>query len=275
MKLLLLILLVALAVPAQRLTTLKGMSVIPGGTFEMGIDATDIQKLKVKFGVERSELFSEEVPRHTVTIGPFYMDKTEVTNKAFKRFLDKNREWRKDRMNPALQNGNYLKDWAGRNFPKGKEKYPVTYVTWYAATAFCRSLGKRLPTEAEWEFAARGGLKGKEFPWGDEMPDKLRANFFGSGRGAPRGVANYPSNDYWLYDMAGNVWEFLANEWSKYPPDSKPSGETDFLKVTTRRALRGGSFGGSAVNLRVTYRDSHKPENAVEHVGFRCAANVR
>jgi formylglycine-generating enzyme required for sulfatase activity len=114
-------------------------------------------------------------------------------------------------------------------------------------------------------------LKGKSFPWGDEMPDKSRANFSASGLKAPTAVASYPANGYGLFDMAGNVWEFLADEWQKYP--GKANGEPDYRQVKTRRALRGGSFGGSPVNLRVTYRDSHSPENSVEHVGFRCAMN--
>jgi formylglycine-generating enzyme required for sulfatase activity len=267
----------AASMAAQRPPSHEGMARIPGGKFEMGIDAAEITKLQEKFKVKRAELFAEEVPRHSVQLKPFYMDRTEVTNQAFKRFLDKNPEWRKDRIDASLQNGKYLQNWTNGIFPTGKAKFPVVYVSWYAATAFCRSMGKRLPTEAEWEFAARGGLVGKEFPWGDEMPDKGRVNFSGSGLGSPTKVGTYPPNGYGLYDMAGNVWEFLADEWAKYPSTTPTATATsnDFLIVKTRRALRGGSFGASAVNLRVTYRDSHSPENAVEHVGFRCASNAR
>ncbi|HUR97723.1 MAG TPA: formylglycine-generating enzyme family protein [Pyrinomonadaceae bacterium] len=273
--------LIAVAVPssvgAQRAPFREGMARIPGGIFEMGIEERDIPKLQEKFKIKRAELFKEEVPRHSVTLAPFFMDRTEVTNKAFKRFVDKNPEWQKERISAALHNGKYLQLWANGSFPAGQKNYPVVYVTWYAASAFCRSLGKRLPTEAEWEFAARGALVGKEFSWGDEMPDKNRANFSGSGIGAPTEVASYPPNGYGLYDMSGNVWELLADEWGKYPKQKmvNPSTANDFLQVKTRRALRGGSFGGSAVNLRVTYRDSHLPENAVEHVGFRCVADAR
>jgi formylglycine-generating enzyme required for sulfatase activity len=206
-----------------------------------------------------------------VTIRSFYLDRTEVTNEQFKRFVEQHAEWQKDKIAAELHNGKYLQDWSGSDFPAGKEKYPVVFVSWYAATAFCQAQGKRLPTEAEWEYAARGGLKEKAFPWGDEMPDKTRANFGASGLKAPTAVASYPANGYGLFDMAGNVWEFLADEWQKYP--GKANGKADYLQVKTRRALRGGSFGGSPVNLRVAYRDSHSPENAVEHVGFRCAMN--
>ena len=247
------------------------MAMIPGATYEMGTNAAEVPMLMEKFGVKRAELFAEESPRHRVTISSFYLDRTEVTNEQFKRFVERHAEWQKDKIAAELHNGKYLQDWSGSDFPAGKEKYPVVFVSWYAATAFCQAHGKRLPTEAEWEYAARGGLKEKAFPWGDEMPDKTRANFGASGLKAPTAVASYPANGYGLFDMAGNVWEFLADEWQKYP--GKANGKADYLQVKTRRALRGGSFGGSPVNLRVAYRDSHSPENAVEHVGFRCAMN--
>ena len=279
MRLFFLITLFAIAVSAQRLAPPDGrMSLIPEATFEMGIDAADIPRLQQKFSVKRAALFEEEVPKHRVTLASYLIDKTEVTNQAFKRFVDKNPEWRKDRLDASRHNGKYLQHWMNGSYPDGQANHPVVFVTWHAAAAFCRSIGKRLPTEAEWEYAARGGLVGKEFPWGDEMPDKTVANFSGSEFGAPIKVGGYKPNGFWLYDMAGNVWEFLADEWGKYPTDvsrTNPSIADDFLQVKTRRALRGGSFGGSAINLRVTYRDSHAPENAVEHVGFRCAATAR
>jgi len=248
---------------------LSGMALIPGATFEMGQDAADIPKLMEKFKIGHAELFQEETPKLKVTIGSFYLDRDEVTNAQFKRFVDRNPEWGKDKIPAAPHNGKYLQHWNGNDFPADKADHPVTFVTWYAATAYCSSIGKRLPSEAEWEYAARGGLGGKAFPWGDEMPDKSRANYSASEINAPTKVGSYPANGYGLHDMAGNVWEYLADEWQNYPV--KASTEPNYLQVKTRRALRGGSFGGAPVNLRVTYRDSHLPENAVEHVGFRCA----
>ena len=116
------------------------------------------------------------------------------------------------------------------------------------------------------------------------MPDKTRANFSASEIGAATAVGSYPANGYGLFDMAGNVWEFLADEWQKYPTDlelqiNPVAGGDFFLKdsyrqIKTRRVIRGGSYGGSPVNLRVTYRDSHQPENAGDHVGFRCAESL-
>lgn len=259
----------------------KNMVLVPGGTFEMGTSKEDVPALKQRFNVRPAELFEEEIPKHTVKLSPFFMDKFEVTNAEFRKFLQKHPEWRRDRIAAEMQNGKYLSDWTGDELPKGKEDFPVVFVTWYAAVAFCNAQNKRLPTEAEWEFAARGGLADKQFPWGNELPDKSRANYGASGIGKPVKVGSYPPNGYGLFDMAGNVWEFLADEWNKYPgtggAQKDPiSGGTisDFMKVTSRRSLRGGSFGGVVVNLRVSYRDSHLPTNAVEHVGFRCARNV-
>lgn len=259
----------------------KNMVLIPGGTFEMGTAREEVPALMQRFNVRRAELFEEEIPKHEVKLSPFFLDKFEVTNKAFSNFIRKNSEWQRDRIALELHNGKYLSDWNGYDPPIGKENHPVVFVTWHAAVAFCNDQDKRMPTEAEWEFAARGGLIGKQFPWGDELPDKSRANYGASGIGKPVSVGSYQPNGYGVFDMTGNVWEFLTDEWGKYPAgvvlqtDPISAGNTtDFLKVKTRRSLRGGSFGGGVVNLRVTYRDSHVPTNAVEHVGFRCAKSA-
>ena len=257
----------------------RSMALVPGATFRMGVDASGIPRLQQVFGIRRAELFSGEVPAHDVTVGPFYIDKGEVTNALYKKFLDHNPRWRRARIQPRHHNGNYLKHWDGDNYPEGKALHPVTNVSWYAAVAFCRWRGKRLPTEAEWEHAARGGLAGKAFPWGDETPDKTRANYLGSNLGATAPVGSYPANGYGLFDMAGNVWEFTADEWGPYasaPQVNPVAGGTLFLDesfhaVTSRRVIRGGSWGGAPVNLRVAYRDSHPPEGARDFVGFRCA----
>jgi formylglycine-generating enzyme required for sulfatase activity len=179
------------------------------------------------------------------------------------------------------KNGNYLKHWKDAGAFAVKVDHPVVNVSWYSAVAYCQAEGKRLPTEAEWEYAARGGRDGL-FPWGDAAANAARVNFLGSGVGRTSAVGRYPANGYGLFDMAGNVWEFLADEWGAYPDSSSvqknPVGDgslflsgTDFLRVKTRRVIRGGSFGGDPVNLWVEYRDSHPPDGAREFVGFRCA----
>ena len=256
-----------------------GMVLIPGAAFQMGTDASEIPHLQQVFGIKRADLFAAEVPRHTVTVDSFYLDRYEVTNVQFKKFLDENPQWRHERIPARYHNGNYLKHWNGNSYPAEKADHPVTNISWYAAVAYCQWAGKRLPTEAQWEYAARGGLSGRAFPWGDEQVDKTRANYAGSNLGGTTPVGNYPANGFGLFDMAGNVWEYMADEWGPYPssPQVDPVAggnlflNDTFLTVTTRRVIRGGSWGGAPINLRVAYRDSHPPEGARDFVGFRCA----
>jgi formylglycine-generating enzyme required for sulfatase activity len=266
----------------KRISAPKNMARIPGGTFMMGTDAAAIPDLLKRFNVKRAEIFGDEVPQHSVKIDPFYLDKYEVTNSQFKKFVEKHPHWQKSKISPQLHNGKYLQDWDNNNYPKGKGDFPVVFVSWYGAVAYCQSQGKRLPTEAEWELAARGGLTGSAFPWGDEPADKTHANYSASGFGAAIKVGSYKPNGYGVYDMAGNVWEYLADEWVKYPTSNEtlinPVAGGDlfdkgqsYLNVKTRRVIRGGSWGGSPINLRVTYRDSHPVDGAGNHVGFRCA----
>lgn len=258
------------------------MVLIPGATFRMGTDASEIARLQQAFGINRAEVFSGEVPQHAVTLDSFYLDTHETTNSQFKKFLDKNPLWRRGRIPSRYHNGDYLKRWSGGRYPKERADHPVTNVSWHAAVAYCQWAGKRLPTEAEWEYAARGGLVAKAFPWGDEPVDKTRANYYGSRIGATAPVGSYPANGYGLFDMAGNVWEFLADEWGPYPSSAQVNPvaggnlfqDDKFLTVTTRRVIRGGSWGGAPVNLRVAYRDSHPPEGARDFVGFRCAKSA-
>jgi formylglycine-generating enzyme required for sulfatase activity len=244
----------------------------------MGTDRAAVPTLMRRFGVRRQELFDAEVPAHRVTVAPFLMDRCEVTNEQFHAFLEAQPVWRPDRIPGHLHNGQYLKHWQGMTYPPGQAQAAVTHVSWYAAMAYARWAGKRLPTEAEWEYAARGGLVDKAFPWGDEDPNPARANYAGSGLQAVCAVGQYPPNGFGLCDMAGNVWEYCLDEWSPYragPQTEAADGGLQypgdsFLAVTTRRVIRGGSWGGAPVNLRVAYRDSHPPEGAGPHVGFRC-----
>jgi formylglycine-generating enzyme required for sulfatase activity len=275
------------SVPRKRAVLKAGirdsaMVLIPGATFQMGTSASEVPNLQKVFAIKRADLFAAEVPQHPVTINPFYLDRYEVTNSEFKKFIGKNPQWRPDRIPGQYHNGNYLKNWNGNDYAKEKARHPVINVSWYAAVAFCQWVGKRLPTEAEWEYAARGGLTGKAFPWGDEPVDRKRANYSSSEIGETTPVGSYPANGYGLFDMAGNVWEYLADEWGAYPsaPQINPVGggnlflDKSFLTITTRRVIRGGSWGGSPVNLRVAYRDSHPPEGARDFVGFRCARSA-
>jgi sulfatase modifying factor 1 len=255
------------------------MVLMRGGIIQMGIDATEISRFEKIFGISDPQLFQDEVPKHWVTVDHFYIDKYLVTNKQFKSFTDANPEWQPGRVPPQLDNGNYLKHWTTPSTLVAKANHPAVNVNWYAAVAYCRWAGKRLPSEVEWEYAARGGLDAI-FPWGNEPVDRTRANYGGSGLGTTSSVGTYPANQAGLFDMAGNVWQFLLDEWKSYPstsPNSSVAGgkrvldDTEFLQVKTRRVIRGGSFDGAPVNLWVEYRDSHPTNGSREFVGFRCA----
>ena len=174
-------------------TAPEGMVLIPAGEFEMGSNVGE---------------WSEK-PMHTVYVDAFYMDKYEVTNLDFKRFVLANPQWQKGRIPKAFHRGRYLRDWTGNNYPTGKADHPVKYVSWYAAVAYSKWAGKRLPTEAEWECAARGGKSGLRYPWGNDI-DSDKANY-GNNVGDTTPVGSYASNGYGLYDMVGNVLEWCLD----------------------------------------------------------------
>ena len=255
----------------------KGMVSIPAGEFQMGSNDPEAE--------------NDEQPVHTVYVDAFFMDQHEVTNLEYQEFLLANPEWQRDEINSKFHNGDYLKlwrGWRGNDYPKGKADHPVVYVSWYAAMAYADWVGKRLPTEAEWEYAARGGLVGKKYPWGNEartIPDWPWGEFVDPGR-ANQGadttaVGKYPPNGYGLYDVTGNVWEWCLDEYNKdfysMSPRENPLSGADsvdwiinnFTSVTTHRVLRGGSW--RSFFLHLTSRRWQKPLFTTDHFGFRCA----
>ena len=245
----------------------EGMVLIPAGEFQMGSNAPEAQ--------------NDEQPVHTVYVDAFFMDKYEVTNLDYKKFVLANPRWQKDRIDRDFHGGTYLKHWSGNDYPGGKANHPVVYVSWYAAVAYSKWAGKRLPTEAEWEYAARGGLSGKAYPWGDVI-DSGKANY-DKNVGDTTAVGKYPANGYGLYDMAGNVWEWCLDEYNKdfyfsSPPRNPLSGAnspdwviSNFTGVKTPRVLRGGSWYSNPKNLRVANRDRPSPPLTSNFNGFRCA----
>ena len=175
------------------------VALIPAGEFQMGGRDGDAE--------------SDEQPVHTVYVDAFYIDKYEVTNAQYKKFVDANPQWQKDNIPRNLHNGKYLRFWRGNTYHLSKENHPVVYVSWYAAMAYAKWAGKRLPTEAEWEKAARGGVVGIKYPWGD-LIDPSKANYGGE-VGDTRPVGSYPPNDYGLYDMVGNVMEWCLDAYDE------------------------------------------------------------
>jgi len=250
------------------------MVLIPAGEFWMGSNNGD----------------DDEKPVHTVYLDAYYIDVYEVTNALFKKFLEANSQWRKDRINREYHDGDYLEYWNGMNYPSGKADHPVVYVSWYAAAAYAQWAGKRLPTEAEWEKAARGGLVGTKYPRGDTLSHD-NANYRGTG-GIDRWngtspVSSFPANSYGLYDMAGNVWEWCADEFNSgyysRSPKNNPKGpgavitfrNNNFTNVKSRRVLRGGGwYLNDTRYLRCASRDDYGPSLADLSSGFRCAQDL-
>lgn len=254
---------------------------VNGGSFLMGTPESGIGDLRARYDVSFRGSFENESHAHDVTLSSFRIDRHEVTNARFAAFVTVRPEWGPGRIAADLHNGKYLEHWASGSYPEGKGEHPVAFVTWHAAQAFCRWDGGRLPTEAEWEFAARGGDE-REFPWGNELPSPDRANYGASGLRATTPVGSYAATAAGLHDMAGNVWEWVLDAWEPaYAPASRtdpiaggPVRDDAIREVGGRRVIRGGSYGGAVVNLRTRWRDSHEVTNATDFVGFRCARPV-
>ena len=243
--------------------TPEGMVLVPAGEFQMGSNDG-------KF---------DEKPVHTVYVDAFYMDVYEVTNAEYKKFVDANPQWRKDHISSRYHDGNYLKHWTGNSYGRGD--HPVVYVSWYGAMAYAEWAGKRLPTEAEWERAARGGLSGKKYPWGNFL-DSSKAQYRGGGTTA---VGTYPPNKYGLYDMVGNVWEWCLDAYDgdfyQSSPHRNPIAGADgltkvtsmFTTVKSSRVLRSGAWSNRSA-LRVADRRRFSPVLTDNGSGFRCARTI-
>lgn len=253
------------------------MVLIPEGDFSMG-DHHNVG-------------WEDERPVHTVYLDAFYIDKYEVTNAQYARFLNaygKN----KDRLQHKLMDigsGKCLVEKINGIYrPKvGYDNHPAVKVSWYGASLYAQFYGKKLPTEAQWEKAARGGLVGKKYSWGDEDPDGTQCNFAdknsdyvwadknaddGYALSAP--VGSFPPNGYGLYDMIGNAWEWCADWfWGGYygrSPRENPKGPSS----GAFRVLRGGGCDSSAFFLRVAFHDALGEQFMYPNYGFRCVQNV-
>ncbi|MDE0014897.1 MAG: formylglycine-generating enzyme family protein [Candidatus Poribacteria bacterium] len=252
----------------------EGMVLIPAGEFDMGSNDAEAR--------------NDEQPVRRVYIDAFYMDETEVTNLQFKEFLLENPRWQKGRVDAQFAPGNYLHLWNGNNYPQGKANHPVTYVSWYAAMAYSEWAGKRLPTEAEREYAARGGLKGKKYPNGNTLT--ARDANFGNNVDDTTPVGRYPANGYGLYDMAGNVWEWCLDEYDAefyftFPRNGVArnplSGANNvawilnnWTNVKSMRSMRDGGWHYVAQNSRVSARSAWPPDTHGNPCGFRCVKDV-
>jgi sulfatase modifying factor 1 len=296
---------------------------IPGGTFRMGSD----------------HHYPEEAPAHRVTVAPFWMDRTPVTNRQFRKFAEETGHVTFAEIPPHPQDypgalphmlyagslvfsppahrvdlrnwrewWSFLKcaDWRHPYGPKsnidGLDDHPVVHVAFVDALAYAKWAGKDLPTEAEWEFAARGGLDGAEFAWGDEFtPDGKhmantwqgefpRQNLRSDGFERTSPVTTFPPNGYGLHDMIGNVWEWTTDWYSRKhaadapktccipenPRGGPEAGSYDSrppnIKIP-RKVLKGGSHlcaPNYCRRYRPAARHAEPVDTSTSHVGFRC-----
>jgi eukaryotic-like serine/threonine-protein kinase len=220
------------------------MVLIPGGIFKMGRDNGEF----------------DERPAHDVRVMDFYLDKYEVTNEKYKKFVDE-----ASRQPPP--------HWKDGIYPFGEAKLPVTHVSWYDAAQYAKWVGKRLPTEEEWEYAARNGRKQNLYPWGDDwQPNKTAGGIVYLNRPVTVGSFEIDKNEFGVYDLAGNVSEWVENSFRSY----------DGSKVyDERKVFRGGSFAEietppEKITSAYRFYVPADPEiNLKAKLGFRCAKDAK
>jgi formylglycine-generating enzyme len=283
-----------------------GMRRLAGGAFLMGTDD--------------GEGFPDdgEGPVREVSVPSFHIDATQVTNREFAAFVDATGYVTESEqfgfsfvfhlhVPRAAHKKGLVRDvpglgwwrgvdracWKRPEGPgtdlKGRLDHPVVHVTWNDAVGYCRWAGKRLPSEAEWEYSARGGLVQKRYPWGDELTPSGRhlcniwqgrfpeENTEEDGYGATCPVRAFPANGYGLYGVAGNVWEWCGDWFSAAYPASGERSAPRGPASGTSRVMRGGSFlchKSYCNRYRVAARTSNTPESASSNLGFRCVRDV-
>lgn len=279
----------------------KGQILLPGGSFAMGDS------------FEEGYPADGELPVHAVELSPFHIDATAVTNSAFAKFAkDTGHVTESERFGSsavfhlavAAEPTDVLHrldttpwwltirgaDWRHPEGPLSdvakRPNHPVTHVSWNDAAAYAAWAGKRLPTEAEWEYAARGGLAGARYAWGDELTPRgqWRCNIWqgefphvnteedGYLTTAP--VKTFRPNGFGLYNVAGNVWEWCADNFDPAYYASSPTQNPSGPSAGEKRVMRGGSFlchDSYCNRYRVAARSSNTPDSASANVGFRCA----
>jgi len=236
-----------------------GMIYIPEGEFVMGSDEVDTEGMAKEFGDRKGVFYEDEKPVRKINLKAYYIDKYEVTMKAYKAFVD-------------AVSYPPPSEWNGNNYPKGGENYPVLHISRFNANDYCKWAGKRLPSEEEWEKAARGP-NGNRYSYGNDF-DASKANLSGT---QPSEVGSYETDKsyYGVYDMAGNMSEWVDAWYEPYPGSNHK--HKDFGK--TSRVLRGGAFLGghymmSRVDSRAAYRSYFRPDGYAVDTGFRCARDV-
>ena len=282
----------------------EGMVLIPAGEFLMGSDEMDADGKQEEFGF-REPMYLDEHPRHKVMLDAFYIDKYEVSNGDYKRFVIENRI---DPPPPWVQNGYNATEHRLATFPleilrrvavdyfqldmdtnqmereailaalkeiqAQRDKLPATAMSWYDAASYCRWKGKRLPSEAEWEKAARGS-DGRRYPWGNEW-DQAKANVGDNDEGItmPPGSYSQDVSVYGVVDLGGNVSEWV-NDW--YQAYAGAEYQSQFYG-DIHKVVKGGGAGVGHYALSYFYRSSRRgqgdPSTLSVDVGFRCAKSL-
>jgi formylglycine-generating enzyme required for sulfatase activity len=262
------------------------MIYVPEGRFEMGSSREEVdaayELCRAFYELCERDRFEPEGPAHTVEVYGFWIDRTEVTSAQYAAFVNEQGNQREGGV-PWLDLGEScaIEYVDGQYRPKdGLVHHPVNCVSWYGAVAYSEWVGGRLPTEAEWEYAARGA-QGLDYPWG-EIFDGTKANFcdvnctfewkasaYDDGHVYSAPVGSYPDGKSWsgALDLAGNVWEWTQSLYDTYPYD--PLGGREDWDVSGDRVIRGGSFSNVAPNVRGAYRVHFDPASPNERVGFR------
>jgi formylglycine-generating enzyme required for sulfatase activity len=225
--------------PGNQIAKNESMILVEGGTFMMGRNAGD----------------EYERPEHNVTVKSFYIDTYEVTRDEYEKFI-------------AATNHRQPSDWANGHYSPGTARWPVTGVDWYDADAYSKWAGKRLPTEEEWEFAARG-TKGFRYPWGNDwIPGSANAN------SASQGLADVDkfkgASPFGVVGMVGNAWEWTASKLTAYPGARIPLQDHDL------RVIRGGSWQSDQTSATTTYRWGWPASGGSDYknTGFRCVKDA-
>jgi iron(II)-dependent oxidoreductase len=241
----------ALAGETTKASERPGMVLIPASEFTMGrTRSTPDDSTKM-----RPRVLLDDRPPHKVWLDSYYLDAHEVTNARYAKFI-------------AATGRRPPYHWSDGRFVKGEENLPVFNVSWFDADAYCRWAGMRLPTEAEWERAARAGKEGMSYPWGDKIEvGNARYNV----ETGPVAIGQFSANDFGLFDMVGNVSEWCADwfdrEYYQSSPAWNPKGpETGLYKV-----VRGGAWSDEASRVTVFFRNWVRPNQTTPNIGFRCA----
>lgn len=198
---------------------------------------------------------------HTVAVDGFWMDVVEVTNSAYRRFVLARPEWQKANVPASMHSGSYLKHWNGNEFPAGEGESPVVNVSWPAARAYAAWAGKRLPTEAEWEFAARAGTATRYW-WGETFERARVAGGKDSSTVTPR------TNPWGLRDLLGGVWEWTSSSYRPYPYNRADGREEPAARDP--RVMRGGSREHGENFVRSGNRSFEALITTSDLLGFRC-----